>query len=115
MTPRTPESLLEQGRRAYGEGLRKYARQLFRKALKDCGPDGDAGLRADIHIALGKVERDLKSDEAALSHYRSGAEIYRQTHDQIKLAHASTARGESHVLKGHDFSRAVRAQKECGL
>jgi tetratricopeptide (TPR) repeat protein len=98
MARRTPESLLEQGRRAYGEYPRKYAWQLFRNALKACGRDGDARQQAEIHVALAKVERDLKRNEAALSHYRSAAELYRRLNNPVMLAHA--VRHIADILQG---------------
>jgi tetratricopeptide (TPR) repeat protein len=88
MESRTPESLLEQGRMAYRENRPKYARQLFRKALKVCGKNGETGLKADTHVALGKVERDLKQNQPAVSHYRSAAELYRVRNESMKVAHA---------------------------
>lgn len=89
MPHRTPESLIEQGRRAYQEGRLKYARQLFRNALKACGAECDAELRAEIHVAIGRVERDLMQNEPARSHYCSAAEIFRQVNNQMSLAHAA--------------------------
>ena len=89
MPHRTPESLIEQGRSAYREGRPKYARQLFRNALKACGAECDPELRAEIHVAIGKVERDGNRNEPALSHYCSAAEIYRQVNNQMSLAHAA--------------------------
>jgi tetratricopeptide (TPR) repeat protein len=88
MKSRTPDSLLEQGRTAYRENRPKYARQLFRSSLRACGKNGDTGLKADIYVALGKVERDLKQNQPAVSHYRSAAELYRARNETMKLAHA---------------------------
>jgi tetratricopeptide (TPR) repeat protein len=89
MPPRTPESLIEQGQTAYEESRIKYARQLFRNALRACGMEDNAELRAEIHVAIGRVERDLKQNEPARSHYCSAAEIFRQLNNQASLAHAA--------------------------
>jgi len=55
----TAAAIFERGRVALGEKRRKYARQLFRNALKACGPDDGQPLRAAIHVEIGRVARDL--------------------------------------------------------
>jgi tetratricopeptide (TPR) repeat protein len=89
MPRRIPESLIEQGRAAYRQGRLNYARQIFRNALKACAAGCDAELKAEIHVAIGKVERDLNQNEPALNHYCSAAEIFRQVNNQMSLAHAA--------------------------
>jgi tetratricopeptide (TPR) repeat protein len=84
----TAASLFERGRAALGEKRRKHARQLFRNALKACGPDDSEQLRAAIHVETGRVARDLGDKESSVSHYRSGANLYRGLNDQMSLAHA---------------------------
>jgi tetratricopeptide (TPR) repeat protein len=93
----TAESLLKRGWTAYGERRLKHARELFRNALKACARD-DKPLRAGIHVGLGKAQRDLGDNEAASSHYRSAAELYRELDDRMNLAHA--ARHVADILRG---------------
>jgi tetratricopeptide (TPR) repeat protein len=98
MTRPTLNSILEQGWKAYGGGNLEHARQLFQNALEGCSGYADLALRADIHVAIGKAERDLKHNEPAVSHYRSAAEIYRDTCDRMGLAHA--IRHVADILRG---------------
>jgi tetratricopeptide (TPR) repeat protein len=84
----TAALLFERGRAALSEKRLKYARQLFRNALKACGPDDGQQLLAAIHVETGRVARDLGDNESASSHYRTAAEIYRSVNEQMNLAHA---------------------------
>lgn len=88
MAERTAETLLDQGQAAYAGGHRKYARQLYRNALKACKPDEGAWLRAAIHTALAKVQRDLGDVQSSLGHYRTAADIYRNQNSPLQLAHS---------------------------
>jgi tetratricopeptide (TPR) repeat protein len=98
MEHRTAALLFERGRAALREKRLKYARQLFRNALKACGPDDRQPLRAAIHIEIGRVARDLGDNESATSHYRTAAELYRGLDDRINLAHA--IRHVADILRG---------------
>ena len=94
----TAVSLFERGRTAMAEKRRKYARQLFRNALKACGPHDGESLRAAIHVETGRVARDLGDNESASSHYRTAAELYRSLGDRMNLAHA--VRHVADILRG---------------
>jgi tetratricopeptide (TPR) repeat protein len=98
MEHRTAALLFERGRAALSEGKRKYARQLFRNALKACGSDEGQPLLAAIHVEIGRVARDLGDNESASSHYRTAAEVYRGINDQMNLAHA--IRHVADILRG---------------
>jgi len=88
MEHQSAESLFERGRVAYVEGHRQDACELFRNALKACGPEDGQPLRAAIHVETGRVARDLGDNESASSHYRTAAEFYRGFNDPMNLAHA---------------------------
>jgi len=91
-------SLFERGQAALAARRRKHARELFRKALKACGPDDSQQLRAAIHVEMGKVARDLGDNESASSHYRTAAELYRGVNDPMNLAHE--VRHVADILRG---------------
>jgi tetratricopeptide (TPR) repeat protein len=99
-------SLFERGRAALAEKRRKHARQLFRDALKACGPDDPQQLRAAIHVETGRVARDLGDNESAASHYRTAAVLYRSLNDEINLAH--TVRHVADILR--EMNRAAEAE-----
>jgi tetratricopeptide (TPR) repeat protein len=127
MEHHTAVALLERGRVALGEEKIKYARQLFRNALKACGRNGSPQLRAEIHVAIGKVERDLGQDEPATSHYRSAADLYRGLDDSMGLAHAvrhvadilrkmdRTQEAESYILEAIRIYRAQQPLPQLHL
>jgi tetratricopeptide (TPR) repeat protein len=87
MVPRTPEQLFEYGRKQIGEGRRKYARSLFRKALKEGERSLDPSVKADLLISLGRVDRDLGFLEDARVHYAMAAEVIRTLALPLSLAH----------------------------
>jgi tetratricopeptide (TPR) repeat protein len=94
----TAASLFDRGRVALSEKRRRHARQLFRNALKACGPSDSQQLRAAIHVETGRVARDLGDNESAVSHYRTAASLYRSLHDPLNLAHA--VRHIADILRG---------------
>jgi len=94
----TAALLLERGRAALAEKHLKYARQLFRKAHQAFIPADGPELHAKIHVELGRVARDLGDNDSAVSHYRSAAEIYRDTGERMGLAHA--IRHVADILRG---------------
>jgi tetratricopeptide (TPR) repeat protein len=98
MEHHTAAALFERGRAALGEKRRKHARELFRNALKACGPDDGPELRAATHVEIGRVARDLGDNESAVSHYRTAAELYRGVNDPMNLAHA--VRHVADILRG---------------
>lgn len=102
----TAASLLKRGRAELGEKHLKYARRLFRNALEAIRPEDAPELRAEIHVALGKVARDLGDDDSAISHYRSAADVYRALGDRMGLAHAD--RHVADILRG--LKRAEEAE-----
>jgi len=91
-------SLLELGRAARGEKRYTDAGELFRDALEACGPDDSDQLRAAIQVEIGRVARDLRDNESAISHYSAAAEIYRGLNDRMNLAHA--VRHVADILRG---------------
>jgi len=94
----TAVSLFELGRTALGEKRRKDASQLFKDALKACGPDDGPSLRAAIHVEIGRVALDLGDNESAVNHYRAAADLYRGLNDRMNLAHA--VRHVADILRG---------------
>lgn len=98
MEHHTAAALFERGRAALGEKRRKHARELFRNALKACGPDDGQELSAAIHVEIGRVARDLGDNESAVRHYRTAAELFRGLNDPMNLAHA--LRHVADILRG---------------
>jgi tetratricopeptide (TPR) repeat protein len=94
----TAEDLLAGGWVEYQEKRGERALEYFREALAACPPDALPGLRAEIHVAIGKTQRDLEGNQDALSHYRSAAELYRSAEDEMGLAHA--IRHVADILRG---------------
>jgi tetratricopeptide (TPR) repeat protein len=88
MEHQTAASLLGRGWTAYREKKPKYARDLFKNALKASSADDSPAMLAEIHVAIGKVARDLKEYQPAVSHYRTAAELYRGVNHEMGLAHA---------------------------
>ena len=97
MVTRTLETLLEQGRPAQREHRIKYARNLFKKALKESRDSGEDGLRAVLYEELAYVDRNLLYLDAACEHYIQSSEIYRALGNPLKVAH--TARHAADVLR----------------
>jgi tetratricopeptide (TPR) repeat protein len=112
MALRTPETLLMQGRGAYKERRLKYARMLFRKALKESKAQVEPAFRAEAHIAIGKVERDLQHSDTAEVHYRKGAEILRGLDVPLKLAHTIRHVGDI-LLDQSKLDQAERCYREA--
>jgi tetratricopeptide (TPR) repeat protein len=98
MPVRSPESLFEQGKQQLAENHPKYARSLFRKALKEGKRSLEPGARAELLKALAKLDRDLGFIEDARVHYAMSAEIARTLNDPPGLAH--TLRHVADILRG---------------
>jgi len=94
---RTPELLFEYGKKQLTENHRKYARSLFRKALKEGKRDLDASTKAELLRTLAKVDRDLGFLEDSRVHYAMAAEIFRTLNNPLALAH--TLRHEADILR----------------
>ena len=97
MAARTPETLLEQGRAAKREHRPQYARNLFRKALKESRKSEDRALRAALFEELAYVDRNLRDLEAARRHYLQASEIYRSLDSHDETAH--TMRHAADILR----------------
>ncbi len=97
MEPRTPETLLEQGRSAKREHRLEDARSLFKEALGENASMDDLALRAKIYEELAYVERSLRDLDAAQEHYRESSEIYRRLDNPLKTAH--TVRHAADILR----------------
>jgi tetratricopeptide (TPR) repeat protein len=97
MPVRSPEFLFEQGKQQLAADHRKYARSLFRKALKEGKSTLAPGVRAELLKALGKLDRDLGYIEDARVHYAMSAEIARTLNDPPGLAH--TLRHVADILR----------------
>src|SRR5579863_5451257 len=88
MPVRGPKHLLEEGRNARGEGRFRFARSLYRNALKDSRDDADAALKAQLHAELGYLERALHDEGAAERHYRKAGVMFRALGEKLRAAHA---------------------------
>jgi tetratricopeptide (TPR) repeat protein len=97
MPTRTPDLLFESGKKQLAENHRKYARSLFRKALKEGKKSLDTAMRAELLRSLAKVDRDLGFVEDARVHYAMAAEIIRTLNNPLALAH--TLRHEADILR----------------
>ena len=89
--------LLEQGRAEKREHRPKYARNLFRKALKESRKSEDLARRATLYEELAYVDRNLRDLEAARGHYLQASEIYRGLGNPNKTAH--TMRHAADILR----------------
>ena len=97
MEHRTPESLLEQGRKAKSERRPEDARNAFREALPECHGGEDGPLLATLYEELAYVERNLRDLESAELHYRKASELYRGLDNLLKTAH--TIRHVADILR----------------
>jgi len=79
------------------ENHRKYARSLFRKALKEGKRDLDRSTKAELLRTLAKIDRDLGFVEDSRVHYAMAAEIIRTLDHPLVLAH--TLRHEADILR----------------
>lgn len=93
----TPKQLFERGKEKLAGGLRKYAHTLFRKALKEGKRALNDGLKAELLIALAKIDRDRGWKEDARVHYGMAAQIIRGLDKPLALAH--TLRHEADILR----------------
>lgn len=87
MEQRTPQTLIEQGRRARQQRRLDDARNLFTEALKVCCSDDDPRLEAELHSELAYVERALHNKQSAEADYRRAAELFRSLRDPYRTAH----------------------------
>ncbi len=97
MVRHTPESLLEQGREEKREHRFKYARSLFRIALRETRESDNLALRAALYEELAYVDRTLGDRETSQQHYRKASEIYRGLDNLLKTAH--TMRHAADILR----------------
>lgn len=97
MEHRTPESLLEQGRKDKKEGRLHDARRAFSEALADCHSSEDRLLAATMYEELAYVERNLRDLASAERHYRQASDIYRGLDNPLKTAH--TLRHAADILR----------------
>ena len=107
MKPRTPESLLEQGRSAKSERRPEDARNAFREALAECHGGEDEPLRATLYEELAYVDRTLGDRETSQQHYRKASEIYRDIDNPLKTAHT--------IRHAADILREQSKREEAGL
>jgi tetratricopeptide (TPR) repeat protein len=87
MEQRTPQILIEQGRKARRERRFEEARSLFVQALNACCTDDDPRLVAELHAELAYVERALHDVQAAETDYRQATEMFRTVRDPYRTAH----------------------------
>lgn len=87
MQVRSPEQLIEFGKRQLTEGRLRYAHGLFSKALKEGRHSLAPEARAGLLKTIGKLDRDLGHLENARVHYAMSAEITRTLNDPPCLAH----------------------------
>jgi tetratricopeptide (TPR) repeat protein len=97
MTHRTPESLLEQGRKAKSERRPEDARSAFQEALTECHGNEEGPLVAPLYEELAYVERNLRDLESAERHYRKASDLYRRLDNLLKTAH--TMRHAADILR----------------
>ena len=111
MAHRTPETLLEQGRKEKREHRLEYARSLFRMAIRESRKSDNQALRATLYEELGYVERNLRDLESSQKHYCQASEIFRSLGNPLKTAH--TVRHAADILreqKKPDLAAALYAE-----
>jgi tetratricopeptide (TPR) repeat protein len=96
----TSRELLAQAAQARRENHPEDANRLLTEAVALCRMDGAPGELAAALCALGQIERDLRSRDAALEHYEEAAAIYRAERDTPRLAHTVRHLGDIHRHDG---------------
>jgi tetratricopeptide (TPR) repeat protein len=87
MQERSPEQLIELGKRELAESHRNHAYSLFRKALEEGERSLDPKAKADLLKAIGRLDRSFGRLEDARVHYAMSAEITRMLNSPLALAH----------------------------
>jgi len=103
---------------ARGENRPEDAKRLLTEAVALCRTcDAPCELAAAL-CALGQIERDLRSVDAALEHYEEAAAIYRAEGETRKLAHTLRHLGDIHredgraELAGRCYREALEIYRE---
>jgi tetratricopeptide (TPR) repeat protein len=98
--PNTSRELLAHAAQARKENRPEDAERLLTEAVALCRSGGAPGEMATALCALGQIERDLRSRDAALEHYEEAAAIYRAERDTLRLAHTLRHLGDTYREDG---------------
>lgn len=92
-----PHDLIPLGDEAHGEGRLEEARLFFSLSVRAAREGVDRGALTTSLIGLGKVERDLKNNRAAIQCYREAVELC--SRGPQRLAFADTLRHFADLLR----------------